>query len=302
MKQIQTQITGNIPYDQYNGLLQHAPGNTEEGGTATVGFSFGVDSGGGGSASVSYSYSWNVGQTSYSVTANPSYAYVENNEIFEDGYGFSPADATHNDHYSWQTAVFQPPEGSGFDLSDLETQWNMRNNVIYYGGGGLVYPVINDYYYTVAWNPARLYGPLDSAPSSHYVSGLAYPYTYTYQTAGVDNANNIIGSSSDWNYAHLYATSSNAMAQLYTQLNAQVSGGKIILDGYSQQNYDSHLLVYVSTDDSNWHQAADLHIEGTSHYPIECNYYSSAFSYIVVVAYDDTGSSSIYIDSLKVVS
>jgi len=272
--------------------MQHGPQDTNPDGQATIGFNLGINSGGQGTIGVSYSYSWEVNQNSYDVTADPEAAYVSVTENLA-------GDSTHENHYTWQTAVFQTVNGTGFELSDLRTTWNMGYYRYYIN---IPYYEEYDYSWSAIWNPARLYGPLDNVPSYKYVSSLPSVPTnpYTYGTAGVSNQNNIIGSTNDGNYAYLYAISNNAMVHLHTALNSQASSGCVVVYGYAEHNYNSRFLVYVSTDNYNWYQICDTYVYGTSCYPIDCGYYSGSFNYILLVAYDSGTQSKIYIDSVRV--
>ncbi len=289
---IRNQIDGYIDYDQYLPLMEHGPGNTNPYEEATLGFNLGADSGGGGTISIDYSHTWEVGQNSYDVSANPANAYVSVTENLA-------GDSRHVNHYSWQTAVFQTVAGSGFEISDLRTTWDMGYTRHYFD---LYYFDWIDYQWSAIWNPARLYGPLDTMPTYKYASSLpSYPTNpYTYGTAGVTNQNNILGSTNDGNYAYLYATSTNAMVQFHTALDSQAQAGCVVLQGYVPPNYNSRLLVYVSTDNYNWHQVLDTYVYSTTNYPIDCGYYGGNFNYVMIVAYNSGAQAKIYIDSVRV--
>jgi hypothetical protein len=167
------------------------------------------------------------------------------------------------------------------------------------------YPEVYYYEWTINWNPARFYGVLEEGyvPSYHYVSSISAT-PYTWGSAGYYNVNGIVGSTNNNDWAHLWANSNGAMVQVQTMLDDTVANNKIVIRGYAEHSgsnyYDSHMLVFVSTDASTWHQAGDTWIYGNTPYDIDAGSYSGSFRYVLIVAYNSGKVSNFYIDSIRV--
>jgi hypothetical protein len=120
--------------------------------------------------------------------------------------------------------------------------------------------------------------------------------------AGVNNADGIEGGSNDGSFAHLYATGYYGdQAVIFGDIGME-GNGHIYLYGGTSPGYNSHVLVYVSDDYSNWDPVNEnLWITQSSPYWIDVGTYASDFRYIAVVVYADYAPSVLDVDSVLVI-
>jgi hypothetical protein len=123
----------------------------------------------------------------------------------------------------------------------------------------------------------------------------------SYGTGSVGSPDNIIGATTDDQYAGLYAGNYGDQAMIVGELN-EVTHGDIYLYGYSVAGYYSHLYVYVSYNGQNWYQVSSQTVNPGSADTIDCGSYANDFVYIAIVVYDDQGlSGNMRVDAVSIV-
>ena len=124
-----------------------------------------------------------------------------------------------------------------------------------------------------------------------------------YEGGGwVDNAEYIMGSSNDGNFAHIHCPNSPDMAVIFGTMNTEASGHIEIYGKSGPGGYYSNLYVYVADEypSENWQFVNMLTITNTSPYWIDVGTPSGVFRYIAVVGYDSANSVCLYLDSVRV--
>lgn len=121
-----------------------------------------------------------------------------------------------------------------------------------------------------------------------------------YASYAVDNPSNILGSSNDGNYAHMHAANYGDTAQIFGEMNAEVTGDIYFYGCSGPGGYYSDLYVYVSYDNYNWDFVNAVEITETSPYSIYIGY-ASNFRYIALCGYDNGCSVCLYLDAVSVV-
>jgi rhodanese-related sulfurtransferase len=110
-------------------------------------------------------------------------------------------------------------------------------------------------------------------------------WTETYGSAVIYNPSNLLGSFPDGADAELGALYQGDMARIISVTSAQATG-EILLYGRTAYGTYSRLVVYVSSDNSNWDFVSDQYVDNTDDEWISCGY-ASNFNYVMVIAYSD---------------
>jgi hypothetical protein len=124
------------------------------------------------------------------------------------------------------------------------------------------------------------------------------PWTDTYGSAYVIDANNVCGSAPDGNCAQIGAYASNSHAFICTHLDGYAFGGIWVkCESISTQ---SDFLVYVSSNGNDW----TLTKEQTLYYVpglhwIDCGINIAGYSYVLLAVYDNGSPSQMYIDAIQ---
>jgi hypothetical protein len=116
----------------------------------------------------------------------------------------------------------------------------------------------------------------------------------------VSNPNGILGSSPDDSYARLYGGNLGDGGVIDVYMSSTVSSGApVYLYSYSAPGYYSHVYVYVSYDNSNWHLVGSGYVYPDDPGWLYCGDAPITYRYIGIAAYDDEGwSANFYIDCI----
>jgi len=134
----------------------------------------------------------------------------------------------------------------------------------------------------------------NAIPVDYYVANIEQ---YYWPAVNCDNSGNIIGSSSDQQYGHLYTDGNSNMGYVVCLFN-DISGGNFFVNAYSSSGYDSNLQVYVMYENLpwEWYQLSDLHVSNTSPTDIYVGTTNLVMAMLICV-YDDGNPADLYIDN-----
>jgi hypothetical protein len=213
-------------------------------------------------------------------TWNPTYYWLS--VLSSSGGSVSPGSQQYQSgEAAYQEAV---PDNSSWVLD----QWILDGNNV--GMNPEIYVGMN-------WHHT-LYANFTAAPSYNFAASIL-DHSHEYFPLTLD-PNNMAGWRPDGLCATMYGFASN---QLYGWINATMhtqTEGHIYVYGYRCEGWDGQLNVYVSEDGENWNFVSDQYLNNTWPDWVDCGVSLTPFSYILLTAEDDQGSSCITVDSVRV--
>jgi hypothetical protein len=218
--------------------------------------------------------------------------------------GISPIYATWLEKFFWYAMSYDISVNDALDEASLYNFEHLFGDIDLATGFSAVWPMWNgEEWDDTPWPDCTLvvYGN----GNIHLYEYFVHDYvdaTWYGLIAGVDNPDGIEGGKNDDSYACLYAVRWYEDQAVMTGSIGWEAKGHIYLYGYTGSGYNSHVLVYVSYDYSNWYPVnTNLWVSQSSPGWIDVGSYSNNFRYISVVVYADYAPSVIYVDSVLVI-
>ena len=140
-------------------------------------------------------------------------------------------------------------------------------------------------------------------PQYNWVSGVVLP-PITWEDGFVSNPDGLVGIANDESFVLIYGGNYGDGGAVIGVMSGD-STGHILLYGYSDTGYYTHLYVFVSYNNYyDWYQPTigvqTVDYADGQHW-IDCGTYSGTFRFIAIVAIDDNGmSAKLFVDSVMV--
>jgi len=219
--------------------------------------------------------------------------------------GIAPIYATWLEKFFWYALSFDISVNDALDEASLYNFEELFGDTDLATNFGAIWPMWNN---VTGWEDPPyygcslvVYGNGNIRLYEYFVHDYLDATWYGYY-AGVDNPDGIEGGSNDGSFTCLYAVGAQGDQAVIMGSIGWEAKGHIYLYGKTYQGYNSHVLVYVSDDYSNWYAVNEnLWITQTSPYWIDVGTYANDFRYIAIVVYADVYPSVLYVDSVLVI-